>query len=371
MSGSAEKSEKPTPKRLRKESEKGKSFNSRDLLAAAVLWVGLLLLSAVSSLKPLVTLYTDIVRGGFSISPTDAALAAFKVFAWAIGPVLLGAIVIIAVVSLLMSKGIIAMEAIRIDLNRLNPVNGFKNLFSLKVVKDLVRAMLYLLFATLFTWIGLSIWGSEVFSQVHATDAQLVNVWSAVATSVGMGLLLALAPVYLLTGWVDYLLYIRELKMEKHEVKREHKENEISQQVKQRRREISDELSAQVQADTQGSTVVLANPTHIAIGIFLMDDDVPMPFVAVREKGARARKVIALAERSGVPVVRDIRLARAVYAKSKRYRFVHDDDIEGVMNVVRWLRDVERAATQPHVPSLPPPGHDAAPDGHEDSPPLH
>lgn len=346
-SGASEKTEKPTPKRLKQEAKKGKSFNSRDLLAAAVLWGGGLALVSVTSLRSLITLYTDIVGGGFSISPTNAAMAALKAFAWAVAPVLGVVIVIIALVSLMMSKGIIAAEAVRIDINRLNPVNGFKNLFSLKVVKDLVRGLLYLLFSSLFCWVAFRLWAPDVFAVVHATDAQLVAAWLKLGGSVALGLLLALAPVYLLAGFVDHLLYIRELKMEKHEVKREHKENEISQQVKQRRREIGDELSAQVQADTTGSTVVLANPTHIAIGIYLMDDEVAMPFVSVREKGARARKVIALAEQNGIPVVRDIRLARAVYAKSRRYRFVHDDDIDGVMSVVRWLHDVERAAQAP------------------------
>ncbi len=357
-SGASEKTEKPTPKRLRKEGQKGKSYNSRDLLAAAVLWVGVPSLASLASFKPLQALYADMASGGNNLSPATAAAAALKAFAWAVAPVLLLSIVCIVCVSLLMSKGIIANEAIRLDINRLNPVNGFKNLFSLKVVKDLVRAILYLLFAGLFCWMAWRLWAPQVFAQVHATSPQLVTIWLKVAGSLSMGLLLALAPVYLLAGFVDHVLYIRELKMEKHEVQRERKENETSQGVKQRRREINDELSAQVQADTLGSTVVLANPTHIAIAIFLMDESTAMPFVAVREKGARARRVIALAERAGIPVVRDIRLARAVYAKSKRYRFVHNDDIDGVMNVVRWLRDVERAGLVP------------APDDATDPPPT-
>ncbi|MGE6332982.1 EscU/YscU/HrcU family type III secretion system export apparatus switch protein [Stenotrophomonas sp. NPDC077659] len=358
-SGASEKTEKPTPKRLRKEAEKGKSYNSRDLLAAAVLWTGGLAMATLSGFQAVRALYTDLVGGRFQLPPAAAAVAALKAFAWAVMPVLAAALVAIVVTSLLMSRGILATEAIRLDLNRVNPVNGFKNLFTLKVIKDLVRALLYLLCAGLFCWLAFSLWGAELFGVVHATDAQLAATARTLVARVGAGLLLALAPVYLLAGWVDHLLHIRELKMEKHEVKRERKDNEISEQVRHRRREIGDELSAQVQADTTGSTLVLANPTHIAIGIFLMDDDVPMPFVSVREQGARARKVIALAERSGVPVVRDIRLARAVFARSRRYRFVHDNDIDGVMHIVRWLRDVERAsqAVEGDVPATDVPAH--------------
>lgn len=346
-SGASEKTEKPTPRRLQKEAQKGKSYNSRDLLAASVLWAGGLALATLTGLQSVAALYTDLVGGGFSMPPTAAAVAALKAFAWAVLPAFGAAGTVLVIVSLLMSRGILATEGVRVDLARVNPVNGFKNLFSLKVVKDLLRAVLYLLFAGLFCAVAFMHWGPQLFATVHASDRQLAVSALKLATGVGAGLLLALAPVYLLSGWLDQVLHIRELKMEKHEVKRERKDNEISEQVRHRRREISEELSAQVQADTVGSTVVLANPTHIAIGIFLMDEDVPMPFISVRETGKRARAVIALAERSGVPVVRDVRLARAIFARSKRYRFVHDDDIEGVMHVVRWLRDVERSSQLP------------------------
>lgn len=340
----SEKTEKPTPQRLKKEGRKGKSFNSRDLIAAAVLWAGLPMVAFFASLDRLAMLYTDITRGGLMLTPQGAALAALKGLLLALTPVLLACIVCIALCSLWMSRGLIATEAIRFDLTRLNPVNGFKNLFSMKVIKDLLRSVLYLLCAALFGWLAVRHWGADVLSLLHATPPQLAEGWKQVSLTFALGLLLALAPVYLLSGWLDHILFIREMKMEKHEVKREHKDNETKPEVKRRRHEIADELSAQVQADTLGSSFVLANPTHIAVGIFLMDAAVPMPLVAVREKGTRARKVIALAEAHGVPVVRDIRLARSIYFSTRRYRFVHGPNIEAVMALVRWLRDVERAA---------------------------
>jgi len=340
----SEKTEKPTPQRLKKEGRKGKSFNSRDLIAAAVLWAGLPVAGLLASLDRLAALYVDITRGGFTLTPHAAALAALKGLLLALAPVLVACIICIALCSLWMSKGVIAAEAIRFDLNRLNPVNGFKNLFSMKVVKDLLRTVLYLVFAGLFGWLAIRYWAPDVLSLLQATPMQLAAGWKHISLTFALGLLLALAPVYVLSGWLDHFLFIREMKMEKHEVKREHKDNEVKPEVKQRRRDLADELSAQVQADIVGSNFVLANPTHIAVGIFLMDESIPMPFVAVREKGVRARKAIALAEAHGVPVVRDVRLARSIYFNTLRYRFVHGANIDAVMALVRWLRDVERAA---------------------------
>lgn len=342
-SGASEKTEKPTAQRLAKEGRKGKSFNSRDLIAAAVLWLGLPAIALFSSLRSSAQLYLDIVHGGFSLTPAAAALAALKGLLQALAPVLLAAGLAVVVCSLAMSKGRMATEAIRFDLNKLNPINGFKNLFSFRVLKDLLRTVLYMAACGLFAWLALRLWGSDLFSQVHGGTTQIVHLWVRVALMFALGLLLAMAPVYLLAGWLDHYLFIREMKMEKHEVKREQKDNEVKPEVKRRRQQVNEELSAQVQADTVGSTLVLANPTHLAIGIFLMDDNTPLPFVSVRERGARARKVIALAEANGVPVVRDIKLARAIYFSTRRYHFVQNSSIEPVMALVRWLRDVERA----------------------------
>ncbi len=355
----AEKTEKPTQQRLLKEARKGKSYTSRDLLAAAVLLAGLPAVALLSSLERVGALYVDIIRSGFTLTPHAATLAALWSMLLALAPVLLISVVVIVLLSLWMSKGVIAAEAIRIDVSRLNPVNGFKNLFSLKVVKDLIRTVLYLLCAALFAWLAVDIWAPDLFSMTRATPAQLAAGWGRLALSFGLGLLVALAPVFLLSGWLDHILFIRGMKMEKHEVRREHKENDTKPEVKQRRREISEELSAQVQADTLGSNVILANPTHIAVGIFVMSEGPQMPFVSVREKGRRARLVIALAEANGIPVVRDVRLARAAYFGNRRYRFLQSGQVDAVMRLITWLRDVERAGVA-----------DASPGGAADDPPT-
>lgn len=356
----AEKTEKPTPQRLRKEGRKGKSYSSRDLLAAAALWAGVPVLVATATLAPLAALYMDAAKGA-SLTPGGAVLAALKALALTLAPVLLACAAATTLVSLWMSRGVLASEAVRVDLARLNPVTGFKNLFSLKVLKDLLRALLYLGATVLFSAVAWRTWGAELLALVNAGDSALALQWPRIASGFVLGLLLAFAPVYLLSGWLDHVLFIREMKTAKHEARREQKENDIKPEVRNRRREIAEELSAQVQADTLGSSFVLANPTHVAIGIYIADQEVPLPFVAVREKNARARKVIALAEAHGVPVVRDVALARAIYARSRRYRFVEDANIDAVMAVVRWLRDVERASRPPEpppdpaAPAVPPP----------------
>lgn len=141
--------------------------------------------------------------------------------------------------------------------------------------------------------------------------------------------------------------------MEKHEVKQEHKDHNGNPEIKQRRRQIGEELSGQVQADVAGSSMILANPTHIAVGIFTHPDYPGVQFVSVRERGNRARKVIALAEKWGIPVVRDIPVARAVYFKVRRYQFVPAELTAPIARILAWLKDIERNHAEPPLDSAP------------------
>ncbi len=352
---SAAKTEKPTQERLKKEARKGRSFQSRDLLAAALMVAGVVALAISTSLQAVAALYTQIIASRFRLPLHETLVLAAKAIGWTVAPVLAAAVATAVLLSLYMSRARFAPEAVRIDLNRVNPVNGFKNLFSMKVIKDLLRSLFYLLFAGLYAWLAVRTWGPALTGLVHATPAQLAAAWLNLGWKFGLGLLAALAPVYLLAGWLDHVLFIREMKMDKDEVKRERKEQEMKPELRKRRQELSNDLPVQTRADTVGSNLILANPTHIAIGIYVPDENLAMPFVSVRERGRRARQVIALAEASGVPVVRDVRLARSIYFSVKRYRFVSHKDVDAVMALVRWLGDVERA----HEPTTDDPDTDA------------
>lgn len=351
------KTEKPTPHKLLKEARKGKSFNSRDLTTAAVLLAAIPALASLTSLQRVVAMYREVIGRGFQVSPAEVASMAMWAFLAAAGPVLLLAALAAVLASLLQSRGILATEMVRMDLSKLNPVTGVRNLFSLKVVKDLVRALAYTLGLGLWAFIAWKLFAPAVFGQVHLDAVSWGGLWREIGWRLLGGALLVAAPIYLLTGLVDWRLHVRDLRMDKSEVKQERKDHEGNAEIKQRRREIGSELSAQVQADVAGSSVILANPTHIAVGIYLHSDALPMPLVSVREKGARARKVIALAEKLGIPVVRDIRLARSVYARNRRYRFVESRELDNVVRLLRWLRDVEHAGAD--VPDVPD-GTDAA-----------
>ncbi|HIE5094887.1 EscU/YscU/HrcU family type III secretion system export apparatus switch protein [Stenotrophomonas maltophilia] len=337
------KTEKPTPHRLLEESRKGKSYVSKDLTAAAVLLAGALALLTATPVQPLQAFFQGLVARGFAVGVAEAAQQVTVAFLWMAMPVALASILAAVGVSLLQSRGVIANKALRIDFAKLNPVAGFRNLFSLKVVKSSVAAMLYLLLGLAAAVVAWKLLAPLLFQQVQAPVSQAGAIWRETGWR-GFAVFMALlAPVYLAVAVLDYRLYVRELRMDKSEIKQEYKDHNGNPEIKQRRRQLGEELSAQVQSDVVGSSMVLANPTHIAVGIYVHADYPTLQFVSVREKGARARAVIALAEKNGVPVVRDIPVARAVYVGVRRYQFVPPELTHPIARILHWLRDIERA----------------------------
>jgi type III secretion protein U len=139
-------------------------------------------------------------------------------------------------------------------------------------------------------------------------------------------------------------LYLKDLRMDKKEVERERKELEGDPLIKNKRRQLHMELlSAQEKHDIENSRLVIANPTHVAIGIYFKPELSPIPFVSIRERNQRALAVRRYAEKMGVPVIVDPALARRLYRTHQRYDMVSMEEIHQVVRLLLWLQQVEIA----------------------------
>ncbi|HFI1227923.1 TPA: EscU/YscU/HrcU family type III secretion system export apparatus switch protein, partial [Escherichia coli] len=141
-----------------------------------------------------------------------------------------------------------------------------------------------------------------------------------------------------------YFLFMKDMKMDKQEVKREYKEQEGSPEIKSKRRERHQEiLSEQLKSDVSNSRLMIANPTHIAIGIYFKPHLSPIPLISVRETNEVALAVRKYAKEIGIPIITDKKLARKIYATHRRYDYVSFENIDEILRLLLWLEDVENA----------------------------
>lgn len=349
---SDEKTEEPTDKKLQDSAEEGQSYKSRDIVAACILAVGVFGLSIIS-FSEVGDLFKDFVAHSEKISTGYVVDRVFRLFLELTLPFIGLCIVATIIPSLAQSKFILAFEAIKFNFEALDPVNGFKKIFSLKTVKEFVKALIYLTVFVAVVYAFFVFYERILLELIYVQTAAIAKIWVKAGTSIILLCLLSFALIIVLDGLADYFLYIKEMKMDKHEVKEEHKEQQGNPEVKGRRKELHQELlSGQEKMDIEQSNFILANPTHIAIGIYINPNVAQLPFVSLLARGEKALAIIKYAEGHGTPVVRDILVARRLFKIAQKYSFIPMEMIDPIYRILVWLQEVELTHMRDMYPEM-------------------
>lgn len=342
----AEKTEKPTEKRRRESAQKGQSFKVKDVTTTVVLVSGMAYLGYGMNFQPFIAFYNNVVLNDESLSYQAYLISLAMLFMKLTLPIVAVCFVAGTFSTLLQTRMVLATKAIKLNFDALNPVKGLKRIFNLRTVKELVKTLCYVAVFVVSVNYFQSHYLKELLSTYHGNIWQVIRLWTELAVKlvfiyVGVSLI-----VLLLDGLCEYFLQFKDMKMEKHEVKQEHKENEGNPEIKSARRNAHFELlSGSEQAAICSSEMILANPTHIALGIFFNPDVAMLPFITLRATNMKARAIIAYAEKVGVPVVRSIPLARRLYKNYTVHSFIslNDNDLIEIMRILIWLKQVESA----------------------------
>ncbi|ATB42385.1 flagellar biosynthesis protein FlhB [Cystobacter fuscus] len=196
---------------------------------------------------------------------------------------------------------------------RVNPLAGLKKLFSVRPLIELGKALL------VAVGVGWLVWSEAV----EAGPDVLRSVWLTGTLGLEHGVK-RLAPLVLRLAWVlvvlgvgDYVLarrrHLKDLMMTREEVKREHKESEGDPHHKSQRRALHRQFAAGGPARGVGkASVVVVNPTHLAVALRYAPEECEAPYLVGKGREADALELRREAERLGVPVVRDVPLARSL-----------------------------------------------------------
>lgn len=313
----SDKTEQPTPKRLRKAREEGDSGASTFAAqAVAFLVVVSLVPSAVAALATHTAeqLRTAIARAG-EASPSvavDPGALCGSVVAYAL-PLLAAAAITSAVVTLVQTGAAIATKKLGPKLDRLNVFEGVKQLFSTTRLFAVLRAAAG---AAIVAW--LVVQGLRAHAVDVARLAGRLPYVGLVAKEIIASIARDAALVGIAIAVVDVVVTRRQwqkrLMMTKDEVKREIKEGEGDPQLKAARERAHQEMlmSAAV-ANVKNATVVIVNPTHLACALrYDEKEGDEAPVVLAKGEGEIAERIVRAAHDYGVPVLRDVPLARAL-----------------------------------------------------------
>ena len=316
-----ERTERPTPKRLQEARRKGQIPRSRDLTTAAVTLAG------GCSLYMLGGYMSDSIHGvmqrSFVLSREEALDSSYIVPALAnaagealraCAPLLL--IVLLAALAAPLALGgwNFSSESLLPKLERLNPLQGFRRMFSMRSLVELGKALakfgVVALIAVLVLWndapalLGL---GREPVA-VAIGHAFTLSGQGLIAISAGLLLIAAIDVPYQL--WQ----YMKQMRMTREEIRQELKESEGSPEVKARLRQIQQTLARQrMMQAVPTADVVVTNPTHFAVALRYDEKRMRAPVVVAKGADLVAARIRELAQEHNVPIFEAPPLARVLY----------------------------------------------------------
>ena len=373
---SGDKTEQPTPKKLQDARKKGDVAKSRDLTSMVTMLVAalLVLLStgwAAAELAGLMRAALDVAFEPLaSAGPRLAEQAIWVVLALSCA-VLVPMAALGVVTEFLQAGPVFALEKLKPKLENMNPVEGIKRMFKLDALIELAKTALKTLMLIVIA--GLAVWSIApgLMRLPTATNPQALGdaLWAATKP-----ILLWSTAVMVLLAFVDAVYqrwsFTKKMRMSLRDIRQEIKESEGDPLVKQQRRQAHEEWSQRNAASAAGqANVLVVNPTHVAIAIDYDRETCPVPTIAAKGEDHVARAMREAAQDAGVPVVRNVPLARDLLARAEVGELVPADLFDVIAEVVLWAREVrdelaeqERAAarvdTPPPTRRRRPPGED-------------
>jgi flagellar biosynthesis protein FlhB len=343
---SGEKTEQPTPKRLREARKKGQVAKSQDLTQAVLFLTaaGVLATGGGAYIAELQAVLMEV----FNPKVLTGMLANDELIrrighAWGralllMAP-LLGALVMAAVaMNFVQVRALFSTEIIKPKPDKLNPVKGFQNIF-LKARTYLELLKMLIKFAVIFAIAYTGLKGS--LRDVVLTARGDLHTTGRIASDLMFGLLFKVGLAFLVLGAADYMLqkrmHLKSLKMSKYEVQKEYKDDEGDPHIKHLRKQLHEQMLANnMVAKVPAANAVVVNPTHIAVAIEYNDAAMNAPVVTAKGKLRLAERIIRLAREHYVPIVRQIALAHSLYEVEVGAE-IPEDLYGAVAEVLNWV----------------------------------
>ncbi|WP_323117782.1 type III secretion system export apparatus subunit SctU [Burkholderia alba] len=350
MADAEDKTEEPSEQKLKKVREKGQVAKSKDVgdtvslgVVIGVLAMGETLLGG--GLQQVVRTALDFVAG--DRSPHAAQTALYDLGASAVQmtlPFAAGAI-LAGVVSQAPQAGfLITMETVMPKLDAISPMAGLKRIFSLKALLDLAKTIIKAVVLLCVVWKTVSSLFPLVIQGIYEAAPQL----SRVMWTVLMKLLYTVLLVMTVLAAADYkiakVMFIRQNRMGKEEVKREHKESDGDPHTKGERRRLAQEFAttAAPRQRVGQANVLVVNPTHYAVAIRYAPEEHPLPRVIEKAVDDGALALRRHAHALGVPIVGNPPVARALY-RIERDGAIPEELFETVAAILRWVEAIAGA----------------------------
>lgn len=340
-----EKTEPATPKKREEARERGQVPRTAELGTALILLAGFgaVSLLAGSSSKTVMQLATDYLGGGVSFETDPLAVRGLFLnvvlhAAIAVAP-MMGVALLVGLAGQLVQVGFLfSGEPLKPQFDRINPLSGFKRIFSRRAVVDLGKSLVKI---GLVGWIAYR----EVKRALDLLPGMSVGApgdWIPLIGDIVVRTGLYIGLAMLVVAAIDYTFqhgeHERNLRMSKQEIKDEMKQTDGDPQLRARIRRRQRELAARrMLHEVPTADVVITNPIHFAVALKYDQTIADAPFVVAKGAGLLARRIREIAQEHNVPLVEDVWLARTLYEDVEPGQTIPVELFQAVADVLAFV----------------------------------
>ena len=343
---SGDKTEKPTPKKLQDARKKGDVSKSKDITATAGM-LAILLLAAVAlpvvaeQMAALVRASFEVMQEPFELAMPRLGRQAALTLLSVVGMVVLPVALVGALVEFIQAGPVMSTEKLKPKMENMNPAKGIKRMFSMDNLVELLKSILKTAVVGTIAWLVMK----KVLPDLpllaggrpeNVGSALWHTTWTLLAWAGGAFVLVSAADL----AWQRFS-YMKKMRMSMRDIRQEMKDAEGDPHLKGQRKQLQQEWAQQGASNAAAEAhVLVVNPTHVAIAIAYDRETCPVPTVTAKGEDDDALAMRQAAQEAGVPVLRNIELARGLLADAETGEIVPAELFDIIATVVLWAQDV-------------------------------
>ncbi|MTH52759.1 flagellar biosynthesis protein FlhB [Bacillus mangrovi] len=342
---SGEKTEKATPKKRQDSRKKGQVAKSADVSMAINLLAVFFVLMVFGAFyrDRLIAFVRGTIQDYMMLPVTEKTVETLMVSvsieaAYLMAPVL-GAALAAGLISNYIQVGFLySTEAIQPKFEKIDPIKGFKRIYSIRAVVEFLKSILKILFTASVT--GAVIWMrlGDILRLPYLTVEQSLQFLGTLTVQMGLAAGCALLFLSLLDYMYQKYDFEKNIRMSKQDIKDEYKKSEgdplIKSKIKQKQREMAMKRMMQ---DVPDADVIITNPTHFAVALKYDDSKMDAPYVVAKGADLVALKIKEIAGKHGIETIENKPLARALFAQVEIGQAVPEEFFKAIAEILAYI----------------------------------
>jgi len=351
-----DKTEDPTPHRMREAREKGQIAKSKEITTAVLLlltyflfrYMGQFMWFQLHDTSAAIFNYIPDIANDFSLMLVGyLLLLGIRALAFTLAPIFAIAFIAALVAEAAQTGFVASADPLSPKLERISPFSGFKKIFSLQGLVETFKSILKIAIVFYIAWVAVRDDFPLIIGSIDTSPYSVLILGGSIAYKVAI----RVGVFYLIVAFLDYMYrrweYMKNLKMTKQEVKEEYKRLEGDPMVKQRMRDLQRQVAQQrMMSSVPQADVVVTNPTHIAVALKYKQPKMKAPLLLAKGERLIAQEIRRIAEENFVPVVENEPLARSIFRTTKLNREIPRQLYQAVAEVLAYVYKKKREREQ-------------------------